>query len=101
MAPQTADRLGFEPVPPSAEATSPAVQALDGSVGLSDLPGPWHMSFRAQMGSWGYKAAGGGVGGARCSPLFLDDPLLEKVLGGLRAKAQPPGATDTTWLPQP
>lgn len=59
LAPQIAG-LGLEPVPPSAEAASPTVQVLDGSAGLSDRPGPRHMSFRAQRGSWGYKALGGG-----------------------------------------
>lgn len=64
------------------------MQALDGSLGLSDLPGPWHMSFRAQRGSWGYKAPGVGV--AWCSPLFLADPLLERGLGGGGSEGQSP-----------
>lgn len=92
LAPQAADRLGLEPVPPSAEATSPTVQALHGSVGLSFLPDPLHVSHRAQLGSGatsvvrGPRHRGWWEQGALFR--FWLTPFLCD-LGGLRAKAQP------------
>lgn len=85
----TTDRLGLEPVPPRAEATSLTVQALDGSVGLSYLPGPLHMSDGARLGSrvtsvlLGLKAW---EPGARFC--FWMTPFLRGA-GGSEARAQP------------